>query len=182
MATFTNEIYDGLLQREGGYRLHTNRGEDTETYAGLYRKYHEDLWIWNVTERLTDAPDDEVKETIRQRHQNKYWDECWLEQVDDENRAVVVFDMAVNAGVRIAIKLAQKVCYPDDSEQHDGRVGPITIRGINGYEGNFVGDYSRERKRYYNQLARDKPEKFSHFLQGWLNRVDAVEEQYSESA
>ena len=91
-----------------------------------------------------------------------------MQQLDDPDVILEIFDMGVNAGKRNAIRIAQRLV----GVKADGIIGFITAGAI--YKCNdFVFLYKLARKDYYTNLVIRKPD-LEIFLQGWLNRVDST--------
>ena len=145
---------DVVLKAEGGYVNHPS-DPGGETKYGICKRNYPNLDIKNLT----------IEEAYEIYFQD-YWKPMALFGINDLSAVLEIFDMGVNAGIRTAIKMAQRLVksYPD------GIMGPVTRSKINEYE-NFTGDYKERRRRFYRVLANKKPE-LSVFLRGWLNRVN----------
>jgi lysozyme family protein len=150
-----NRCIQVILRNEGGYVNHPS-DPGGETNMGIAKKFYPDLDIKNLTRN----------QAIEIYHRD-YWNKMKLHGIFDENIILQVFDMGVNAGIRTAIKIIQRII----DAQVDGYTGPETNGLINAYEGDLVELYKQERKKYYFDLARRKPQ-MQVFLAGWLNRVD----------
>ena len=96
-----------------------------------------------------------------------YFNACGLKHIKSQVVANVVYDFAVNAGVRTAVRLAQQ-CVGVDA---DGIVGPATIYALNDFDGDeFIARYSLAKvARYAAIVNRDRSQ--DKFLLGWLNRT-----------
>lgn len=92
-----------------------------------------------------------------------------LYNVPDGLLKLHLFDMGVNAGSRIAIKILQRALGLKD----DGVIGPITLTAINTVP-KIVDIYIKARKDYYYDCCLRNP-KLKKFLKGWYNRVDSTE-------
>ena len=90
-----------------------------------------------------------------------------LDDIENEELILQVFDFGVNAGIRTSIKLLQRIIGVDD----DGYVGKITLTRIKSYEGDLLAKFTARRKIFYMNLVAKKPE-LEVFLKGWLNRVE----------
>jgi len=119
MNKFFDNSFKKVVLDEGGY---ANDKDDTggETYLGISRVHNPDLKMWKVIDTIksnTGTKDinnklkvipsiiDEVKKVYKQR----YWDCIQLDQLNSEELAHQIFDMAVNSGTNMAIKLAQEL-------------------------------------------------------------------------
>ena len=85
-----------VLRNEGGY---VNHPEDPggETNMGIAKKFYPELDIKNLTRNQA------VEIYFRD-----YWSRMNVKAIYDENLALQVFDMGVNAGIRTAIRILQR--------------------------------------------------------------------------
>lgn len=126
MNKFYDDSYIKMGLDEGGY---VNDKDDTggETYGGMSRVHNPDLKMWSIIDKLKkEVPNlntsagvaalnrkiaaipaiaNEKKAVYKQR----YWDTIQLDQLNSKDLAHQIFDMAVNAGVPLAIGLAQEL-------------------------------------------------------------------------
>jgi len=145
---------DVILKNEGGYINHPHdTGE--ETNFGISKKSYPDLDIKNLTKN----------HAIEIYHED-YWNKMNLLGIHNEDLILHLFDMGVNAGIKTAIKMVQRLI----NVTADGIVGPQTIKAINNFP-SIVDTYKQERKKYYFTIARRNPN-LEVFLAGWLNRID----------
>lgn len=144
-----------VLRMEGGYCWHEN-DPGGETNMGICKKYYPDLDIKNLT-----------RNQAIEIYFRDYWKPMNLRNIYDENLILQIFDMGVNAGIRRAIKIIQRIV----DVAADGIIGPITEAAINIREDDLEDLYKQERRKYYFSLARRKPE-LQVFLKGWLNRIE----------
>jgi len=137
-----------ILRNEGGY-INDPNDPGGETNYGISKRRYPYLDIPTLTR-------DEAIEI----YQHDYWQDEF-EEIEDNNAALHIFDMCVNAGQYRAVRLAQKVahCY------EDGLMGPATVKAVNNSVG-FVDHYKHARIRFYQGLNNP------HFLKGWINRVN----------
>ena len=144
-----------ILRSEGGY---SNHPEDKggETNFGVAKRFYPDLDIKNLT-----------KEQAIEIYRRDYWSPMTLEGINNPELVLQIFDMGVNAGIRTAIKIIQRIVLTDE----DGDCGPITTELINRSKVDLVELYKTERKKYYCSLCRKNPSQ-AIFLDGWFNRVD----------
>ena len=150
-----NKCIEVVLKSEGGYVNHPN-DPGGETNMGICKRNYPDLDIKNLTRN----------QAIQIYHAD-YWNKMNLLDIYDENLILHLFDMGVNAGIRTAIKMVQKIV----EAEVDGIIGNETVLLINNYPDDLTPLYITERKKYYFSLARRKPN-LQVFLAGWLNRVD----------
>ena len=52
----------------------------------------------------------------------------------------------------------------------------VETQGV-GFDNELIDLYDAEKRQYYRRLARRNPEKYKHYLRGWLNRCDRVRKQ-----
>jgi len=151
-----------VLELEGGLKLHRNPTEDAETYAGIYRKAHPEWEGWIYIDR-GELPPFELVEKF-------YYDNFYkpLEKVESEKIRDLLFEAAVNMGIRQAVKLAQRVL----GVKADGILGPITLSALNSADPeDFVKDYTLARIAFYTALANRNPSRYGLYLRGWINRT-----------
>lgn len=90
-----------------------------------------------------------------------------IEEIRDSSLAMQVFDFAVNAGSKTAVRILQESL----KIKADGILGPKTLAEVNNYSTSTpLMLYRYARNDFYRSLANQKP-KLKKFLQGWLNRV-----------
>jgi len=144
-----------ILENEGGLIDHPNDPGGL-TNMGICKRNYPDLDIKNLT-----------RNQAIEIYFRDYWSPMNLTGIYNENLILQVFDMGVNAGIRKAIKMLQKIVEVNQ----DGFIGPITTEEVNNFELDITDLYIQERKRYYITLAKRKPD-LQVFLAGWLNRID----------
>jgi lysozyme family protein len=149
-----NKCIEVVLRNEGGLSDNPYDPGGLTNY-GICQRNYPDLDIRNLTRN----------EAI-QIYFRDYWSKMNLHNIEDESLILEIFDMGVNAGIRTAIKIVQRLI----GAKMDGYIGPETELKINTFPG-LLGLYKQDRRKYYFALARRKPE-MEIFLAGWLNRVD----------
>jgi len=156
------KVLKKVLELEGGLKLHKNPTENFETYAGIYRKAHPEWDGWKYIDKGLKPPFELVK--------NFYYENYWkpFEEVKDERIKALLFETAVNLGVRQTVKLAQKVL----GVNVDGILGPKTLSALNSVNPeDFIRDFTLARVAFYTALANKNPKKYSIYLRGWINRT-----------
>jgi len=154
------------LTNEGGYTLHTVKGDrGGMTYAGIARKFHPDWDGWSLVDNNVNPA--LLTPLVAKFYQTKFWDRLKCDQISSPEVAFNLFDFAVNAGVRTAVKLMQ-VCVESTP---DGGMGPNTLKAINAVDAEeLVFRYAIAKVARYAQICnRDRSQ--SKFLLGWLNRT-----------
>lgn len=179
MNQVPQDIYDTLLELEGGYKLHkVEHDAGGWTYAGITLRWHHHLRIWDDRDRLTCNPDNDIKTAIREFY-DKLWNKMWLNQVTDKNKAAAVFIFGVHGGTGWAIYFAQQVCYPNKPKEWDKLVGTRTIRGINRMETNeFLDAFYKKCEMRYDEIVIKKPTQ-RKFRNGWQRRINEVDREYN---
>ena len=172
MASF-NDAVQKVLKAEGGFVNHPNdRGGPTN---------------WGITQRVYDAwmaknsGNPNYKSTIAEIqkmpvgnaitiYKEQYWNPIQGDKIKKFSMAAMIFDQAVNAGVRAAVIRAQRVL----GLREDGVMGPQTLAAINGAdEATFLKRYYDETVRYYNAIVANNPSQ-AVFINGWLKRADSL--------
>lgn len=152
-----NEFIEIILKSEGGYN---NDPDDLggETKYGITKRRYPDLDIKNLT--INQA---------KELYYNDIYLQLNLQYIPDDELALHVFDMAINAGRMVAIKLLQELLI---GLEIDGVLGPVTgmaAANASMYV-NLVEAYKAKRiQRYYLVSTWRNNQKF---LAGWVNRVN----------
>lgn len=123
------------LKKEGGY---ANIEGDTggETYKGISRNNHPTWTGWLSIDQIKKAHPrgfktilehtPELQDKVKDFYKRNFWNQLHLDDLRNQELANQVFDMAVNAGIKTAVKLIQKTL----SIPADGKLGPVTIAAI----------------------------------------------------
>ena len=142
------------------------RSENVDGDAGGLTKYgidqrsHPHVDIENLT-----------AEQAAEIYRKEYWEKYHCDKLDWP-LSLTVFDVAVNMGGGMAIKLLQRVCQTHD----DGVWGPNTQAAVTaackvrGPETVSL-QVCVKRDEFYKNLAESKPH-LAKFEKGWLNRVE----------
>lgn len=94
----------------------------------------------------------------------RYW--CFNE-VESQDVANKLFDMAVNLGLGTTIIMAQRCT----GTLADGIWGPKTVYAINASPG-LLQCLRKAQAQHYRDLAEFDPAKYGDYLKGWLVRAD----------
>ena len=155
---------DLVLDKEGGFSndMHdkggmTNFGITFKTYAAFHA-----VDPGTVTEAMMRAlTRDEAVEIYR----TNYWNGARCDALP-AGIDLCVFDFAVNAGVRTAVRLLQEVV----GVTTDGSVGPITLAAVDACAPErVIRQFAEKRLAYYRSLAD-----YDAFGRGWSMRTAAV--------
>ena len=100
---------------------------------------------------------------------SEFWDKCRCDELPDRI-AFALYDTAVNVGNKQAVKFLQRALGIKD----DGIIGTDTVYFAKNCDVDEVlADFLDQRRAFYRHLA-DKYPTDKKFLNGWLNRVDAL--------
>lgn len=147
-----------ILKHEGGY-VNNSLDPGGETKYGICKRSYPNLDIKNIT-----------IEQASKIYYTDYWIKLNLENIENEDLKLQVFDMAVNAGIKPAIKLLQSIL----GVTLDGIIGPRSEARIAQFEASQLVDlYKDSRIKYYTGLVK-KNNNLSIFLNGWINRVNST--------
>jgi len=154
-----------VLSLEGGLVLHKNPTEQTQTYAGIYRKAHPEWQGWRYIDKGQTPP----FELIRDFYYENFYKP--FESIQNETIRDLLFEFAVNASVKTAIKLLQKII----NTTPDGILGQKTLQKLDEYlteksEEEFIKDFTLARIAFYTNLANKNPKQYGLYLRGWINR------------
>ena len=150
---------DDLIEREGGLVNDANDRGGVTKY-GISSRSYPALDVAAIT-----------KEDARDIYFEDFWRPCCCDQIASQLVANLLFDFAVNTGVKRSIKTLQK-CL---SVAVNGFIGPITIAAINDADCELIAlRFTVLRIDYYSRLAAKKKSQ-RKFLHGWINRaIDAL--------
>lgn len=153
------EAIKKVIIAEGGAKI-TDDPKDPGglTKYGISKKAYPSLDIRNLTEAEAIAI-----------YKRDYWDKIQGDRLP-YNIAYTIFNYAVNRGVRVAVKYAQKVVGLSE----DGVMGIKTVTAIiQKGEKAFLEQYLALAKQGYEHLVARNPA-LAVFLKGWNNRVDHI--------
>ena len=160
-----------VLQWEGGFVNNpndpggaTNKGVTQRTYDG-----------WRVRRAQTKRDVRAITEAeVRAIYEVDYWLAAHCDQIPSP-LDLVQFDTAVNIGVGRAVKLLQRTL----GLTQDGEFGPLTrSAAAEAPSRSAAVSYCVHRMGYYNELVA-RNAKLATFLNGWRNRVIALEKAVS---
>jgi lysozyme family protein len=184
--------YARTNKNEGGDYAWSNNPADPggETFMGITRRSHPDWGGWEMIDaakssgrfpaNLADYP--KLIELAHALYKKKYWDPLLLDLFCNQAVAEKVYDIGVNAGPAIAIKILQRALnsankrgklWPD--QEIDGIVGPSTIGGVmacereNRIKGLLSGMKALIGAYYFTLMESN--ERLEDFYMGWLARA-----------
>ena len=158
-----------VLRWEGGFVDHPN-DPGGRTNRGVTQTVYD---AWRARQRL---PKLDVKQIgdheVAAIYHGDYWLPSGCEALADQ-LALVQFDTAVNMGTKRAIRLLQGCAGCGV----DGSFGPATLGAVGTCDsGTLLKNYCDQREATYRRLAAKNP-KLSVFLNGWLNRLNALRQE-----
>lgn len=149
-----------IIGHEGGY-VNDPRDPGGETKYGVSKRAYPNTDIANLS--LDDAKAIYLKD---------YWNACRCEELPDKIK-LMVFDTAVNQGVRVAVKLLQQSVRSDV----DGIIGHNTVKAANRKNGDdLLADYTSYRAVRYAGTRN-----FDVYGRGWMKRLFSVAKDSAES-
>lgn len=152
MADF-KKAFEKVLEFEGGY-VNDKSDSGGETKYGISKKAYPGIDIKSLT-----------LEDVKAIYKKFYWDKIKGEKIENQKIAELIFDTAVNMGVRRAVKIAQS-CL---GVKVDGIVGNETIEALNNCDENFINAYKLQRIKIYVEISKRGDN--IKFLRGWISRV-----------
>jgi lysozyme family protein len=144
--------FEKLLGHEGGY-VDNRADPGGETKYGISKRAYPAEDIRNLT-----------LERAKAIYLHDYWGPAGCDAMPDGVR-LQVFDMAVNAGVRAAIKALQKAA----GEHVDGVLGPLTLQAVQSMPAaRLVARFNGARLEAMAELPQ-----WPAFGRGWARRIAA---------
>jgi lysozyme family protein len=145
-----DDAFEAVIGHEGGYVNHP-RDPGGETKFGISRRAYPMEDIRGMT-----------LERAKAIYLRDYWGPAGCDAVPDEVR-FDLFDMAVNAGVRAAVRALQRAV----GELDDGILGPLTLQAVQSMPADRVRTrFAAERLLHFAGLPA-----WPAFGRGWVRRV-----------
>jgi len=158
-------IYEIVMKYEGGYVNHPN-DPGGETYKGISRRAHPNWEGWMLIDQKRPVPEDWVR--------GFYYEQFWKPLRCDEMPAPIgeyLFDFAVNAGIRQAVKNIQMAA----GVTADGILGPITMGAIRRSDVQvLMYKFLVHRINFYVTITTQRRKQFEVFFLGWIRRTIEV--------
>jgi lysozyme family protein len=166
MAQFAPAFRE-MIRNEGGYRLVDVPGDRGKlTYAGIARNFHPAWTGWRYVD-ADDLGNRRLAPLVREFYRAEFWDKISGDRIARQAVAQSLFDFAVNAGVTVAAKLAQRVV----GAAPDGRIGPLTLGKLNAMDERvFILRFALAKITRYAEIC-NKDRSQTKFLLGWVNRT-----------
>jgi len=164
---------DKILAHEGGYVDHPDDPGGATNMGITFNT----LRAWRGEAITKDDVRDLSEEEAREIYRANYWNALNCDQLP-VGVDLATFDFGVNAGVRRAAKMLQKIV----AVEADGQIGPITLGAVNQNEPDYlIKHFSDARLSYYRSLPH-----WDTFGRGWARRTaetrDAALEMLRTSA
>ncbi len=156
--------FNKTMMNEGGFILHKNEGDRGGwTYAGIAENFWPDWAGWPIVR--TDEDDPRLTPMVKEFYKKNFWDKMKLDQVHDQEITYNMFDFGMNAGHKVAVKLAQAAV----DAVPDGIIGPNTIGKLNNADPEkFQLEYAILKIKRYIQISRTRNKQF---FRGWVIRT-----------
>lgn len=172
-----NTLEDALaftLGNEGGYVNHPADPGGATNFGIIQRN----LDRWNGAHPELGFPGD-VKDLTKEQASSIYRTDYWRwDGLSDASIAIKLFDIGVNCGLEVAVKLLQKavntLAAPPIAV--DGRPGPATIGAADALPPKALMQALCEAQKSYYQSIVDRNPSQSVFLKGWLRRAERIPE------
>ena len=169
------QAIDFVLRQEdsilSGVITNTPGDSGGTTRFGLAAKWHPEL----VADGFYDASMDAATALplAENAYQTAYATPLRLVEIDAQTIANALLSFSVNCGIHSAVETIQNICQVTA----DGLIGPATIAAINAQDApTLLAAYCALQKNNYRAIASQNVSDEA-FLQGWLNRVDAIANQ-----
>lgn len=169
--------FEILMRLEGGGVLHTVKGDPGGTTKwGISQRAHPEVDIAGLT-----------REAAIDIYNSAYWQPLGLSLLASQVIAGEIFEFAVNAGFRPAVKAAQSAAnyvlslFPHGATPRlglavDGQMGPQTRNALNILSSRRIAEALLVDRFNLNQLKHYRglrPDLVDRFFLGWTRRVIA---------
>jgi lysozyme family protein len=168
MADF-NQAFQKTMNLEGGLVLHEVAGDTGGlTFAGISKNNWPHWLGWDILKEDNNQITSKLVVHVQDFYRKHFWNAIKGDDIKSQRIAEAIYDLGVNAGVVVAIKLAQIIV---NLKVVDGIIGPITLSALdNASENAFLNHYVLERIRYYESIC-SKKESQRKFFFGWVRRA-----------
>jgi|ERR1051326_6638699 lysozyme family protein len=182
MADFKPAFAFVLLHEDPSCSGKVTEDAGGRTRFGIAGKFHPEL-----AEEFFTGPAEEALAEAEKIEERDYWEPMRLAEIENQNVANKLFDMAVNMGVRQASIYAQRAANyllgrgaagPQTAADRlvlveDGRIGEKTLAAINACPAiEFHQALCELSEAHYRHIAAVNPEQAVN-LRGWLKRAQA---------
>ena len=157
----------GISNHPNDYGGYTNKGITFGTFKEFSKK---DLGIEPTLHNLKNL----TKEQAAIIYKKRFWEVIQADKIDSFSVAYTLFDFHVNAPGHAVEVMQQSINALGGKLLVDNKMGPKTIKAINGLDAHQLFDtYQKKRINYYINRVNKHPDQ-KVFLPGWLNRVDDI--------
>jgi len=166
MAQF-EPAFEQMIRDEGGYVLHEVAGDTGGmTYAGIARNKNPQWNGWALVDKKEFGGS--LTPMVREFYRVEFWDKMRGNEISNQEVANTIFNFGVNAGMGMAVKLAQLVV----GATPDGGIGSKTIEKLNQITDGqrFKESYALAKIARYVEICNKNPVQVK-FLKGWINRT-----------
>ena len=113
-----------------------------------------------------------TKDTAISLYRKYFWEPSGYSNIKDQNTAIKLFDLSVNAGAKRANKLAQQAANScGQTLLVDGSLGPKSFAAINSIDPQtYINAYGAQMEAFYRGIVAANPTQ-AKFLNGWLKRA-----------
>lgn len=169
-----NLAFQKLIVNEGGYANKPN-DKGGETYKGIARKFWPQWEGWAIIDAKKSKPnfpillevDEDLQAMVKAFYKVNFWDKVKGDQINNQEVAFSIFDFAVNAGDKTAVRLAQRAIGVTD----DGIIGSITMATLNLYSNElFLAKFDLAKIAKYIDIVEHDKTQLEWFF-GWICRV-----------
>jgi lysozyme family protein len=166
MSDFQKAL-EKTLKNEGGYTLENVAGDKGgQTYAGIARNIFPHWDGWGLIDK-GDTSSDALKQEVSDFYKTQFWNPIRGDEIIKDEIAFSVFDFAVNAGIKTAVRAAQVAI----GETPDGSIGMSTLAALNTADPKeFNVLFALAKIARYAQICNKNRDQ-SKFLLGWINRA-----------
>lgn len=170
-----DEALSTTLKNEGGVDKNSVLGSGVSNFGVTQR-------AWDAYAKSKGIPTKPVTQLrpseVTTFYREEYYDKPKLGLLPPEI-AKQVFDFGVNAGPSVAIKKLQEVI----GAVPDGLIGnETTQKVVSSDESKTINSYLDSRLSFYESLAKEKPQHYAKFLDGWRARVDTQRQGVRKNA
>ncbi|KAA5532148.1 hypothetical protein F0919_15215 [Taibaiella lutea] len=181
MADFL-PAFNITMENEGGYANNPN-DSGGETWRGIARNYWPKWSGWPIVDQIvaTNPPDlnqalfadASLNTMVEQFYQQNFWDTESLSDINCQQTANQLFDIAVNMGNSTAGKILQEAIntLAANPVSVDGMVGPLTIQAANSLNDEALYNaVCSLRKQKYESIIAANPSQ-AVFENSWFSRI-----------
>ncbi len=184
MTKTFDELFAGVIKYEG-YYANVKGDKGGETYMGVARNLHPNWHGWVIIDSYKerfgkikwntriDIP--ELTKLVKDFYRKTFYKSFRIGDINHGSLQEIIFDWCVNSG-RWGSRGVQLVLNKsfDYVLKIDGAIGDITISAINDCDPKeLFWEIKKARIKYYHSIS--KKGKNHIFLEGWLNRINAIQ-------